>query len=188
MIKCEKIPKIRSSFISFCAFIAVIVSWHSLSSLYSAHNLIYPEEAGSSVWSDYKVLPVSSRIFCTWTAKAFWSVVDRMGTINPIVTVPRTPPINKEQSGGQRTWYKFIRSGLRNNPTGFDCVAWHHSGCEFQPLIASHIWLPLPFCLENVDFFWLWRFAPTNARQCTLLFCMFYYLVKIYCTWSHVQL
>lgn len=180
--------KIRSNFISFCAFIAVIFSWHSLSSLYSAHNLIYPEEAGSRVWSGYKDLQVSSRIFCTWTAKALWSVVDRMGTINPIVMVSRTLPINKEQSGGQRTWYKFITSGLRNNPTSFDCIAWHHSSCEFQPLTASHTWLALLLCLENIDFFWLWCFAPTNAMQCVLLFCIFLLFVKICCTCSHVQL
>lgn len=179
-------PKIRSNFISFYAFIAVIVSWHSLSSLYSAHNLISPEKAGSSVWSDYKDLQVPSRIFCTWTAKAFWSVVDRMGTINPIVMVPRTPPINKERSGGQRTWYKFITSGLRNNPTGFDCIAWHHSGSEFQPLTASHIRLVFLLCLENKDF--SDRDALLLPMQCSAFHrsVFFYYLVKIYCTCGHV--
>lgn len=46
----------RFSFISFFAFIAAIADWKSLSSLCSAHNPIYPEEAGSSLRSDYKDL------------------------------------------------------------------------------------------------------------------------------------
>lgn len=172
----EKRPEIRSNFISSFVFIAAIANWKTLSSLYSVHNPICPEEAGSSVWSDYKDLQVSSRIFCTWTAKAFWSVVDRMGTINPIVIVPRTPAINNEQFGGQRPWYIFSTSVLRNNTTAFDCVAWNHGGYESHPFSASHVWLVLPLCLEN-RFFSLWCFAVTNKRQRTKAVLLFFVFV-----------
>lgn len=105
MIKCEKMPKISFNFILFCAFIAVIVSWHPLSLLHSAHNLIYREESNSTLWTDCKDLQVSSMTFRTWTQKHLGLLlIDRIDTINPIAVVPRTPPIEKKQSGEQRIW------------------------------------------------------------------------------------
>lgn len=154
MIKCEKMRKISFNFILFCAFIAVVVSWYSLSSLHSAHNLIYHEESGSCLWSLW-----SLRIFkcLQWFSvlglqKYFdLLLIDRMDTINPMLQFLECHLLKRNNLDGKEHDKNSsqVDSGIILLVL---TITWHHNNCGFQPCIASHPWLALPFCLENTDF------------------------------------